>query len=102
MEKGVLCGPRAEPQHGAQELPGYLTGGALATGQKQGLSWAPGFPFSFRCPFPLGQLSAAPRQSGWGCDPPAVSTSHKSRQDWSLNMGHFHAVPWSILWGQLP
>lgn len=29
MEKGALCGPWAEPQHRAQELPGYLGGGVL-------------------------------------------------------------------------
>lgn len=52
MEKGALSGPRAEPHHCAQEPPGTWGRGARATGRQQGLSWAPGFPSSFRCPFP--------------------------------------------------
>lgn len=101
MEKGALCGPWAEPQHRAQELPGRLGGGVLWPLVSSRASPGPQVSRPASEALSPGTALSGASAEWLGCEPPAVSTSHKSRQDWSLNTGHFHAVTWSILWGQL-
>lgn len=54
MEKGALCGPRVEPQHRAQELPGYLGEGCSGHWSAAGPFLGLGFPVQLQMPFPPG------------------------------------------------